>query len=69
MWQAIGFVVAEILKLLIGKLMEPPKAVDSRGTIVVPVSGDDLVRKLEGTLRGAATLNRPGAWDTEARRG
>jgi hypothetical protein len=60
MWQAIAFVVAEILKMLLGKLMEPPKAVDARGTIRVPVAGDELVRKLEGTLRRSSTPNLTG---------
>ena len=55
MWGAIGFVVAEILKFFLGKLMEPAKASESRGTLRVPVSGDELLSKLETNLRLAAT--------------
>jgi hypothetical protein len=63
MWQAIAFVVAEILKMLLGKLMEPPKAVDARGTIRVPVDPTGVLRDIEGSLRRSSTVTRPGAWD------
>jgi len=64
MWQAIAFVVAEILKLVIGKLLEPAKASDARGTLRVPVDAGGLLRNIEGSLRWHSTIHTPVPRDT-----
>lgn len=59
MWQAIGFVVVEILKFVLGKFLEPAKASDARGDLRIPVDGDAVLRDIESSLRRASTINPP----------
>lgn len=47
MWQAIGFVVVELLKLVFARFLEPQKASMHRGNVYPPVDGDALLRELE----------------------